>query len=288
MALIDRIRAVQQRSPASFSPFAIDGEIVGFLPRDLAKQLCDVFSTSFSINDGQLVFLQAVTDFEARSLVLANISDFFLAEGLMPKPRNELYPIKNNWNQKPFAELERNASIPLGLITYGVNLHAWTLNEAGQQLLWVGKRSLNKQTEPGKLDHLAAGGQPAHLGLHENMIKEAEEEASVPVHLAKMCKSAGSVSGHYHGQFCRRFIHYNFDLELPAEFLPKPMDGEVENFELMPPHEVIDLLRSGYHFDLESGVAVIDWLIRHGHVHAENEPDFDLVESGLRADLFTL
>ncbi|MDA9009162.1 DUF4743 domain-containing protein [Alphaproteobacteria bacterium] len=288
MALIDRIRAVQQRSPASFTSFTIDGEIVGFLPMDLAKQLCDVFPASILLEDGELTFQSSVADFDTRSTVLADVSDFFLRDGLMPKPRNEPYPIKNHWNQSPFANLERNASIPLGLITYGVNLHAWTLDQTGHQLLWVGKRSLDKQTEPGKLDHIAAGGQPAMLGLHENMIKEAEEEASVPAQLARMCRPVGSISGHYHGEFCRRFIHYNFDLELPGDFQPQPLDGEVESFTLMSPQKVIEFLRSGYHFDLESAVAIIDWLIRHGHIHAENEPDFDQVESGLKADLFTL
>ena len=161
-------------------------------------------------------------------------------------------------------------------------------NDQGEQLLWVGKRSLDKQTEPGKLDHIAAGGQPAALGLYENMVKEAEEEASMPPELAHNCKPVGPVIGHYHEEHCRRFIHYNFDLEVPSDFQPKPLDGEVESFTLMSPAQVLELLRDGYHFDIESAIGVIDWLVRHGHVHAENEHDFDAVLQGLRADLFRL
>ena len=288
MALFDRIQAVQQRSPGSFIPFRIENETVGFLPTDLAWRLSTTFDQALAFENDCLVFCSLVSDFEGRSAVLAEISDFFLENKLMPNPRNELYPIKNNWNQTPFALLERNASIPLGLVTYGVNLNAWTIDTKGEKLLWVGKRSLQKQTEPGKLDHIAAGGQPAHISLHANMVKEAEEEASIPQELARLCKPVGAVVGHYHDEYCRRFIHYDFDLELPREFQPKPLDGEVENFQLMSPEQIIHLLRTSDEFDLESTIAIIDWLIRHGFVHAENEPDFDHIYAGLRADLFRL
>ena len=285
MPLIDRIRAIQARSPEAFTTFRIAGETVGFIQLELAHDLFDKFRTYFDFQDSELSLKSALSDFQSRSKALEAVSDYFLSVGLMPPPRNEFYPIKNHWNQQPFAQLERNASIPLGLITYGVNLNAWTVNDRGEKLLWVGQRSLHKQTEPGKLDHIAAGGQPAHLGLHENMIKEAQEEASVPPELATNCIPVGAVSGHYHGQHCRRFIHYNFDLELPGDFEPTPLDGEVDNFTLMLPHDVIDTLRTSDDFDLESAVAIIDWLIRHGFIHAENEPDFDEIVTGLHTNL---
>ena len=288
MAMIDRIRAVQQRSPASFTPFVVADQIFGFVNQRVTGHLLGNFPEYFSLIKGSLVLLPGSSSFDERSEALAAVTLYFIEQDLIPKPRNELYPIKNHWNQVPVAELERNSSIPLGLVTYGVNLHAWITNQDDKQLLWVGKRSLDKQTEPGKLDHIAAGGQPATLGLYENMVKEAEEEASLPPYLAKKCRPVGPVIGNYHEEHCRRFIHYNFDLEVPPEFQPKPLDGEVESFSLMPPEQVIELLRDGYHFDIESAIGVIDWLVRHGHIHAENEPDFDEVFQGLRADLFTL
>jgi hypothetical protein len=288
MSLLDRVRAVQKRSPDAFTSLAI-GEIqVGFVATTLADELVREFADYFNTDQNGLVLFSSLRGFDSRSKAFADVAPYLLKNGWMAKPRGELYPIKNHWNQTPFAALERTASFPFGLITYGVNLHAWTKDEHGKTLLWVGKRALTKPTEPGKLDHIAAGGQPIKLGLHENMVKEAGEEAGIPYELATQCRFTGSVSGHYHGDLCRRFIHYNFDLELPPEFQPQPMDGEVENFRLMSPDEVIELLRSGYHFDLETAIAIIDWLIRHGFIHAENEPDFEEIYAGMRADLFNL
>ena len=39
---------------------------------------------------------------------------------------------------------------------------------------------LHKPTFPGELDNTVAGGQPAGIGLHDNLIKECAEEASIP------------------------------------------------------------------------------------------------------------
>jgi isopentenyldiphosphate isomerase len=50
----------------------------------------------------------------------------------------------------------------------------------GQKFLWIGKRSDVKQTYPGMLDHLVAGGLPYGISCKENIIKECEEEAGIP------------------------------------------------------------------------------------------------------------
>ena len=50
--------------------------------------------------------------------------------------------------------------------------------------LWVGRRAAHKQLDPGKLDHIVAGGVPAGLTPWETLLKEAEEEAAIPPELA--------------------------------------------------------------------------------------------------------
>jgi hypothetical protein len=40
---------------------------------------------------------------------------------------------------------------------YGVHMNGY-VNKEGQKFLWIGKRSDVKQTYPGMLDHLVAGG----------------------------------------------------------------------------------------------------------------------------------
>ena len=46
--------------------------------------------------------------------------------------------------------------------------------------MWIGRRARDKPTFPGMLDNFVAGGQPIGIGLMDNLIKEAAEEAGVP------------------------------------------------------------------------------------------------------------
>lgn len=46
----------------------------------------------------------------------------------------------------------------------GVHINGYVTLPDGSKELWVAKRSSTKPTWPGKLDHIAAGGQPHGLG----------------------------------------------------------------------------------------------------------------------------
>ena len=60
---------------------------------------------------------------------------------------------------------------------YGVHINGWSQTSQGIEL-WVARRSPTKQKWPGKLDHLAAGGQ-VHL---------AQKHSQKPLRLAKSCQ----------------------------------------------------------------------------------------------------
>lgn len=60
--------------------------------------------------------------------------------------------------------------------------------------MWIGRRSPTKSTWPGLLDHLVAGQQPSGITPMENVLKEAEEEAGVPAHLAARAVATGAIS----------------------------------------------------------------------------------------------
>ena len=42
-------------------------------------------------------------------------------------------------------------------------------------------------------DHIVAGGQPYGISPFDNVIKECEEEASIPLELARLAKSVGTI-----------------------------------------------------------------------------------------------
>ena len=66
---------------------------------------------------------------------------------------------------------------------------------------------------------------------------------------------------------------YNFDLELPADFVPVNADGEVEEFYLWPVEQVMDMVRDGDEFKFNCSLVVIDFLIRHGFIPPEHALD---------------
>ena len=68
-------------------------------------------------------------------------------------------------------------------------------------------------------------------------------------------------------------INYCFDLRLRSDQLPTPLDGEVESFELLSVHELLDKVHAGS-FTPDAALAVIDFAIRHSLVNAANEPRY--------------
>ena len=87
------------------------------------------------------------------------------------------------------ATVNRNAAPYLGLDSVGVHLLCYVRhatqddninNTDGNSIsLWLAQRSENKSQYPLSWDPTVAGGQPYGISLHENMIKEAYEEAGI-------------------------------------------------------------------------------------------------------------
>ena len=67
------------------------------------------------------------------------------------------------------------------------------------------------------------------------MIKECQEEASIPEALARKATPCGAVSCAFMmGSGLKRDVLFVYDLELPPDFQPKPQDGEVGGTVLCP------------------------------------------------------
>ena len=130
-----------------------------------------------------------------------------------------------------------------------------------------------------------AGGQPVGLGLHENLIKECGEEASIPPELARQAKAVSFVAyWNQSGQQLKPDIMTCFDLEMPEHFTPQANDGEVHSFELWPVQRVFETVRDTVEFKYNCNLVIIDFLIRHGLI-GPDEPDYlDLIQ-GLRSPL---
>ncbi|GJE93476.1 nudix hydrolase domain-containing protein [Phanerochaete sordida] len=179
--------------------------------------------------------------------------------------------------------MERAACALFGVVTYGVHMNVFVKDGAGPAgcRVWVPKRAKTKQTWPGYFDNSVAGGIPAGYSPFESLVKESMEEASLAEDIVrKHAKSVGSISYFFSTSegWLQPEVEYLYDLEVPADadpaaFQPKPLDGEVESFELLSLEEIIPKMRAGL-FKTNCATALIDFMVRHGYITPDNEPDF--------------
>jgi isopentenyldiphosphate isomerase len=195
-------------------------------------------------------------------------------EGLLWSWVGEPFPVKASVTDPIRFVMERTLTAPLGCLTFGVHLNGYVRTQNGIEL-WVAKRSQQKPTFPGKLDNMVGGGQPAGLGLFENLLKECFEEAGISETQASQSIATGTISyRHTDGRGLKRDILYCYDLELPDSFVPICQDGEVESFERLPIDEVLSMIETTDAFKYNCNLVIIDFAIRHGILTGDNTPDY--------------
>ncbi|PVH64280.1 hypothetical protein PAHAL_2G228200 [Panicum hallii] len=166
-----------------FVKFLVEDQVVGYVHKGFVKHLRDfhdVFTISGnnSSNTVENVSLQSsLRTPEDRTHAIGEVIKS-LGE-MIPGIRNELYPVTSSYGMPVYFSLERAAAPYFGIKAYGVHMNGY-VEKDGQKFLWIGKRSDVKQTYPGMLDHLVAGGLPYGISCKENIIKECEEEAGIP------------------------------------------------------------------------------------------------------------
>lgn len=283
--LLRHIRACNAFNTAGAVPFMVAGRPVGWLRRDRLDMLTgldDVFlveERSVALREPDAAPGASIV--AARSAVLHDIVGRMVASGALRKRRQEIYPIFQTFGEAPLAGIDRIAVSAFGIPAVGVHMNGYVRKPDGLYL-WIARRAKDKMVAPGKLDNLVAGGQPIGLGLRENLIKECGEEAAIAPDLARQAVAVGAVRYRMDiADGVRNDILFLYDLELPADFVPDNADGEHEAFYLLPVADVIDLLRRGDDFKFNVPLVIIDFLIRHGVIDGENEPDYLDLISGL-------
>lgn len=208
--------------------------------------------------------------------------------------RDELWPIYGRSGELLFS-MERAAVALFGYMRYGVHLIAYTHCPTAPHgiKLWVPKRSQMKTAWPGLFDNTVAGGLMTDEHPLDCVIREADEEASLPGHIVRehaklagtiryifMGESQPGVGGEYVYPECQ----WVYDLELPESVICEPNDGEVEEFRLCTVDEVREQLAAG-RWKPNCAVITLDFLVRMGILTPDNEPCFDEIETRLRREM---
>ncbi|MDE2391301.1 MAG: NUDIX domain-containing protein [Rhodospirillales bacterium] len=178
--------------------------------------------------------------------------------------RAEDFDVRATPEGEVLAVLDRGALPSFGVIGVGVHLNGLVRKPDGLHL-WVAKRAANKKLDPGKLDHLVAGGVPAGHSPFAALLKEAGEEAGLDETTAAQAREVARFRYNMERpEGLRRDLVYAYDLELPGDFTPKPMDGEVEGFMLWPLEQVKQELLTSDAFKFNVVLVLADLLLRQG------------------------
>ncbi|OEU15283.1 hypothetical protein FRACYDRAFT_186707 [Fragilariopsis cylindrus CCMP1102] len=224
----------------------------------------------------------AGTTIESRTKAVAAVMDQLKMNGIVTGWRNELYSVSDSFYNPTVFLMERAAISVLGVLEYGVHINGIVLdqsdnedndnNNSSKKLMWMARRSKLKSKYPGMVDHIVAGGQPAGLSLMENVIKECEEEAGIPPEITEPniypagVVSYETVTGNKNGNGNKisRVVLFNYDLYLPKDYIPKPLDGEVEEFFLWNYNQIRESLSPDFYDPIKPNcyLVIIDYLLR--------------------------
>ena len=161
---------------ATYTPLVVAGVEVGLMQRAFAdalvahgdgvftmeewKEDADASSPSSS-SRSTIVTLDADATMtaDARTAVVAPVVASLRDAGVIEGWRDEMFPVDAGYGSENLLLVERAAASLLGIRAYGVHVNGYVVMPDGSDELWVARRAKNKQTFPGKLDHVVAGGE---------------------------------------------------------------------------------------------------------------------------------
>ncbi len=236
--------------PGDRLPFRVAGETVGWVRPAFAARLAGhgvrVTAEAAGLDDPALL--------PELACALAVSGAFRL--------RGEAFDVRATVPGPVLAQIDRGALPIFGIAAVGVHLNGLMRRGDGWHL-WVARRAADKLLDPGKLDQLAAGGVPAGLTPLQTLAKEAEEEAGLPPSLTRKATHQGVISyAMERPEGLRRDVLHCYDLLLPEDFVPVPVDGEVAAFELWPIERVLETVRATDDFKFNVNLVLIELFMR--------------------------
>ncbi len=244
--------------PGARLPFFLGARQVGYVLPDLGQTLPGV-TDDVTVADERVVLAEAAA---------WRLNEIALAAGILP--RGEDFDVRETPEGEVLAVVDRAALPAFGIIGVGAHLNGLVERADGLHL-WVGTRAADKKLDPGKLDHLVAGGVPAGLTPMQTLVKEAAEEAALPESLAVQARPVGRFAYNMErAEGLRRDVVFAFDLVLPENFQPVPNDGEVAFFELWPIERVFEEVAASQNFKFNVNLVLIDLFLRRGLVAGDD------------------
>lgn len=238
------------RLPGGRQPLSVADDRIGWLDPAVADRFAGLGAATHG--DAVTFASAALLDAATRALARENVFRW----------RGEAFDLRATADGTVLGEVDRGALPILGALAWGVHVNGLVRRADGIHV-WIARRASNKLLDPGKLDHLVAGGVSAGMTLDATLVKEAAEEAGLSPDLAARAEHVATLSyAMQRPEGLRRDVLACYDLDLPESVTPRPVDGEVEAFELWPVTEVLDRVRHSEEFKFNVNVVLIDLFLR--------------------------
>ena len=253
---LEWIRAAHEFDAGTFVPFDAGGR-VGWIRRDFVARLRR-WPHVFDIGEHRVRLREAFATEYSRTAALAEVTHALAEDGTIPGWRDETYAIPHG---APLFHIERAAVDFFGLTSAASHLNGYVRSASGFRV-WIARRSATKSVDPGFLDTLVGGGIPSGQDASQTLLRECHEEAGIERELAMRAITATTLEVcHEVPRGLHSEILYAHDLELPADFRPRNVDGEVAEFMLLSAAETADRIAGG-EFTVEAGLVTLDFLLR--------------------------
>lgn len=266
--ILERLESALGTRGVKYFPLVIQRAAVGNVRLDLAEHL-RAWPQWVTVADDRVVLRPELETVLERTQALDAIARGLAAGNFLSAWRAETYAIASRFGDPPLAHLERAAARFFGIRTYSAHVNG--LSAAAPAAMWIARRSPTKAIDPGMLDNLVAGGIASFCSVRETVLKEAWEESAIPAELARRATAAGVVH-----ICCNRaeglqvetiFVH---DLELPADFAPRSIDGETIEHRRIAFQELLEIAAEHNSMTLDATLVTLDYMVRHGHLRPDD------------------
>ncbi len=263
--------------PSQFLYFTIDDVVVGNIHQSRVP-LLGHHANVFQVFPEYVTLHPRLDTVESRTEAVEEVLQQWRKDGLITGWRDEKYRVSRSFDTPPLMLIERSVASLFGILNYGVHVNGLTTRD-GVLHMWIARRSAQKPTYPGCLDHIVAGGLSAGMEAQEILIKECQEEANIPPELGQQARPVGTIS------FCmddeqrlKRDIIFIYDLQLPEHFVPENSDGEVDEFYLWPIEKVMETTATTQQIKTNCNLVMIDFLVRYGYLCPEDSYYLEIVQ----------
>jgi 8-oxo-dGTP pyrophosphatase MutT (NUDIX family) len=236
-------------------PLVLERQPCGWVDPDAARCLARAPSP-FELDRDRLSLPPAPGEPQACSQAMRFAAQRLHEAGIVRHWRSEELDVRSE-DGRAIATVERAACRALGIATRSVHLNGFRPDGS----LCAARRAPHKLSDPDCWDNLAGGMVAAGEHDLQALAREAYEEAGLQLAPLQVVRGSQLPVQRMVAEGLMIESVQVFDVQLPGDFVPVNLDGEVACFDSWPVESALDAIERG-DFTLEASLATLDALQR--------------------------